>query len=169
MTVEANNRPEFSSGTTATRSVAENTRSGQNVGAPVTATDRDADRLTYSLGGPGADSFTIDSRTGQIRTSSALNYEERDSYSVTVKADDGTGTRNSFAALSVTIMVNNMDEPPSKPAAPSVSGVSGSSTSVRVSWEEPANIWAAHYRLRPAVPRRKQLGASNRGPTSAWT
>ena len=140
MTVEANNRPEFSSGTTATRSVAENTRSGQNVGAPVTATDRDADRLTYSLGGPGADSITIDSRTGQIRTSSALNYEERDSYSVTVKADDGTDTRNSFAAISVTIMVNNMDEPPSKPAAPSVSGISGSTDSVRVMWEEPTNM-----------------------------
>ena len=140
VTVEANNRPEFSSGTSATRSVGENAQSRQNVGAQVAATDRDADRLTYSLGGPGEDSFTIDARTGQIRTSSALNYEERDSYSVTVKADDGTDTRNSFAAISVTIMVNNVDEPPSKPAAPSVAGISGSTDSVLVMWEEPSNM-----------------------------
>ena len=143
MTVEANNRAEFSSGRTATRSVAENTRSGQNVGAPVTANDRDADRLTYTLEGPGADSFTIDSRTGQIQTNSALDHESRQSYSVTVKADDGSETRNSFAAISVTIMVNDMDEPPSKPAAPTVMGISGSSDSVLVMWEEPANMGPA--------------------------
>ena len=139
-TVEANNRPEFSSGTVATRSIAENTRTGQNVGAPVTATDRDSGNLTYTMEGPGKDSFGINSRTGQIRTNSALDFESRQSYSVTVKADDGTGTRNSFAAISVTIMVNNMDEPPSKPAAPTVSGISGSSDSVLVMWEEPANM-----------------------------
>ena len=139
-TVEANNRPAFSSGTTATRSVAENTSTGQNVGAQVTATDRDADRLTYTLEGPGVDSFTIDSRTGQIRTKSALNHEERHSYSVTVKADDGTQTRNSFAAISVTLMVTDVGEPPSKPAAPSVAGISGSTDSVLVMWEEPSNM-----------------------------
>ena len=138
-TVEANNRPQFSSGTSATRSVAENTRSGQNVGARLTATDRDGENLTYTLEGPGKDSFTIDSRTGQIRTSAALDYESRQSYSVTVKADDGSDTRNSFAAISVTLMVNPVDEPPAKPAAPTVMGISGSSDSVLVMWEEPSN------------------------------
>ncbi len=139
-TVEANNRPVFSSGTTATRSVAENAQSGQNVGAPVTATDRDSGILTYTMEGPGADSFTINSSTGQIGTSSALHYESRQSYSVTVKADDGTGTRNSFAAISVTLMVNDVDEPPSTPAAPTVWGISGSTDSVLVTWEEPSNV-----------------------------
>ena len=138
-TVEANNRPEFSSGASATRTVAENTRSGQNVGAPLTATERDAERLTYTLEGPGADAFSIVASSGQIRTSGALNYEERSSYSLTVKADDGTGTRNSFAAISVTIMVTDVGEPPSRPAAPMVAGVRDSSTIVRVSWEAPAN------------------------------
>ena len=46
-----NNPPVFPSGTI-TRSVAENTASGQNVGAPVAATDDDSgDTLTYSLEG----------------------------------------------------------------------------------------------------------------------
>ena len=139
-TVEANNRPQFSSGTSATRSVAENTRSGQNVGARLTATDRDGETLTYTLEGPGKDWFTIDSRTGQIRTSTALDYESRKSYSVTVKADDGSDTRNSFAAISVTLMVNDVDEPPSKPAAPTVMGIADSSDSVLLMWEAPANM-----------------------------
>ena len=141
-TVEANNRPEFSSGASATRSVAENTPSRQNVGAQVTATDRDGENLTYTLEGEGLgkDSFSIDSRTGQIKTSADLDYESRQSYSVTVKAEDGSETRNSFAAISVTIMVNDVDEPPTKPTAPAVSGISGLSDSVLVMWEEPSNM-----------------------------
>ena len=49
--------------------VDENTRSGQNVGSAIEATDPDGHRLTYTLEGPGKDSFTITS-TGQIRTRS---------------------------------------------------------------------------------------------------
>ena len=47
-----NSAPVFSEGTSATRSVAENTPAGQNVGIPVSATDANADdTLTYSLSG----------------------------------------------------------------------------------------------------------------------
>ena len=135
-----NSRPVFDkTETLVTLSVDENTRSGQNVGSAVSATDADSNRLTYSLEGPGKDSFTIVSSSGQIKTMSSLDYESRKSYSVTVKVDDGTSRANSGAAKSVRIMVDDVDEPPLAPAAPMVAGIPGSTDSVRVSWDAPAN------------------------------
>ena len=58
-------------------SVYENTRAGQNLGNAVSASDTDSNSLTYTLEGPGADSFTIVSSSGQIRTRSPLDYETR--------------------------------------------------------------------------------------------
>ena len=63
-----NNPPVFSDGDSTTRSIAENTASGQNIGAAVSATDADTnDTLTYSLGGTDAESFSIVSTTGQLQ------------------------------------------------------------------------------------------------------
>ena len=63
-----NAAPTFPTGTV-TRSVAENTASGQNVGSPVAATDTDTgDTLTYSLEGTDGGSFTIVGASGQIQT-----------------------------------------------------------------------------------------------------
>ena len=135
-----------------TLEVEENTRSGQNVGSAVEATDPDGNRLTYTLEGPGKDSFTITS-AGQIRTRSPLNYEERSSYSVTVKVNDGQRKDNSVAAKSVTITVMDRPEQPSAPGAPTVVGVPGSTVSVRVTWDEPANAGPpiTHYSVQYAV------------------
>ena len=131
--------PVFSDGASATRSVAENTAAGENVGAALTATDTDAgDTLTYTLEGAGAASFDIVSTSGQIRTRPGVTYdhEARSSYSVTVKADDGNaGT----ATVAVTITVTDVAEPPAAPAAPAVTATSASTTSVDVTWSAPAN------------------------------
>ena len=105
--VDENRAPEFSDGTSATRSVAENTASGENIGAPVAATDADNNTLTYTLGGTNASSFSIVSRTGQLQTSAALDYETKDSYSVTITVSDGNGGSDS---ISVTINITNVDE-----------------------------------------------------------
>ena len=44
--------PVFTDGTTATRSVAENTAPGQNIGSAIATTDADtSDTLTYTLSG----------------------------------------------------------------------------------------------------------------------
>ena len=61
---------------------------GRNVGAPFTATGRGPDTLTYTLGGPDAALFKIDSGTGQITVGAAtiLDYETRTSYAVEVTA-----------------------------------------------------------------------------------
>ena len=132
--------------------VEENTRGGQNVGSAVEATDPDKDRLTYTLEGPNKDSFTITS-AGQIRTRSPLDHEERDKYSLTVKVNDGQRKNNSVAAKSVTIEVTDRPEEPSAPGAPTVSGIPGSTDSVRVMWDEPANPGPAitHYNVQYAV------------------
>ncbi len=132
--------------------VEENTRAGQSVGSAIEATDPDKNRLTYTLEGPGKDSFTITS-TGQIRTRAALNHEEREFYSLTVKVNDGQRRNNSVAAKPVTITVLDLPEPPSTPRAPRVAGIPGSTDSVRVTWDEPANMGPpiTHYNLRYAV------------------
>ena len=139
-----NSRPSFDRPEpVVTLNVDENTRAGQSVGSAVSATDADSNRLTYSLEGPNKDLFTIVSSSGQIRTRSPLDHETRNSYSVTVKVDDGTRRANSAAAKSVTIEVNNVDEIPPPPGAPTVSGIPGSTDSVRVTWDASANTGPA--------------------------
>ena len=129
----ANRNPAFSGGAR-TFSVAENTPPNTDIGAPIAATDRDGDTLTYTLEGTDADSFDILSTSdgGQIRTSAELNFEEKSSYSVTVRVTDGRGGTD---AVNVTIRVTDVDgEAPETPLAPTVTAVS--STSLQVSWEE---------------------------------
>ncbi len=102
--VSANNAPVFTAGSSITRSVAENTGSGVDIGSAVSATDLDNDRLTYSLGGTDAAAFTIDSTTGQLRTHTALDYETKSSYTVTITASDGTDE------ATITVTINVLDE-----------------------------------------------------------
>ena len=85
--VASNVAPAFPSAT-ATRSIAENTAANTNIGTPVAATDPNGDTLTYSLEGTDAASFGIDGSTGQLRTSAALDFETKSTYSVVVRATD---------------------------------------------------------------------------------
>ena len=139
--VQDNNAPTFSSGT-ATREFAEDvgdgTRTGVDVGAPVTADDTDNDTLSYTLEGTDEALFGIGSSDGQISSRSGINYdrESDSSYSVTVKADDGRGGSDTIA---VTISLTNAEEKPLTPNAPTVTAVSGSTTSVSVTWTPPTN------------------------------
>ena len=102
--------PVFTDGTSTTRAVAENTPSGQDIGAAVSATDMNNDTLTYSLGGTDAASFRIDGASGQLQTRGALDYETKTFYSVTVSVSDGDGSSDS---IDVTINVTNVNEAPS--------------------------------------------------------
>ena len=99
--------PFFASATT-TRAVDENAASGTNVGAAVTATDRNYDELEYTLTGTDEASFSIDASSGQISVGdeTTLDYETKQSYSLVVTADDGQAS----ASIQVTINVNNLEE-----------------------------------------------------------
>ena len=110
--VPSNTAPVFAAGNSTTLTVAENTGSGVDIGTAVSATDADNDTLTYSLGGTDAASFSIDSTTGQLRTSAALDYETKTSYSVTITVSDGSLTDT----ISTTIAVTDVDETPSNTA-----------------------------------------------------
>ena len=85
---------------------------------------------------------------GQIRTSAALNHEEKSSYSVAVRVTDGRGGTD---AVNVTIRVTDVDgEAPATPFAPTVTAVSSTSLSGELgSARQPG---AAHHRLRLPVP-----------------
>ena len=133
--LRANTAPVFADAS-ATREVAENSAVGTSVGAVVTATDADNDTLTYSLEGTDAASFEIDSGTGQIKTKSGVTYNfeaTKNSYSVTVKASDGTAS----ATIAVTIDVTDVNEKSAKPDKPTLAAVTGSSTSLTATWTKP--------------------------------
>ena len=108
-----NTAPVFTEGSSATRSIVENTGSGVDIGSAVSATDDDNDTLSYSLGGINAAIFSIDSSSGQLRTSAALDFETKDTYSVTISVSDSNGGSDS---INVTISVTNVDETPTNNA-----------------------------------------------------
>ena len=104
----ANTAPVFSDGTNATRSIAENTASGVNIGAPVSATDADSDTLTYTFSGTDAAAFSIISSSGQLQTRAALDYETKVSYTVTVAVSDGYGGSDRIpVTINVTDVIEN--------------------------------------------------------------
>ena len=135
--------PAFPSATAA-RSLAENTAAGQDVGAALTATDANSHTLTYTLGGTDAASFDIvtAAASARIRTKTGVtyNHEAKSSYTVMVTASDGAGGTDT---VTVTITVTDVNEPPGRPAAPSVSPTAGSSTSLDVTWTAPSNTGPA--------------------------
>ena len=129
----SNNAPTFTEGTTTGRSVAENTAANRDIGTPVAATDADAgDTVAYSLGGADAASFGIVSTSGQLRTSAALDYETKASYTVVVTATDRSGATDT---ITVTITVTDVGPP----AAPGNLSAAPDSGRVVLTWEAPAS------------------------------
>ena len=106
-TPDANVAPEFASATTS-RTVAENTAAGEDIGNPVAANDANGDTLSYTLGGADATSFDINPSTGQLMTLDALDYETKTTYSVTVTASESGGGLTD--SIDVMVMVTNVDE-----------------------------------------------------------
>ena len=108
---EMNVAPTFADAAT-TREVAENTDAGEDIGAPVEATDPNTfdTTLTYSLGGTDEESFAIVPETGQLQTKAALDFENGPtSYSVTVTATDSSTLTDT---IDVTITVLDVNDAP---------------------------------------------------------
>ena len=103
------NPPEFPETEDGMRSVLENSAAGTEVGAPVAATDKDADdTTTYTLGGADANSFEIDSTTGQIAVGAGTTLDaegEKTEYSVEVTATD---QGENAVTITVTITVEDV-------------------------------------------------------------
>ena len=154
-----NSPPVFSDGDTTTRSVAENTAAGTNIGAAVSATDVDNHTLTYSLGGTDADAFDIVSTSGQLQTKAALDYETKTSYTVTVTVYDGNSGGD---RITVTIDVTDdtgendvaEDADENAPAAPSAetSALIPEKTDLLTNFPNPFNpeTWIPYQLAKPA-------------------
>ena len=80
------------------------------------ATDPDnSDTLTYSLSGTDADSFNINTSTGQLQTKAAPDFEDKPEYYLTVwvrdsRGDDGTADMANDASIPVIISVTDVNE-----------------------------------------------------------
>ena len=100
--------PYLVEGAQTTRIVAENRKPGTAVGAPVAARDPDGGKLTYYLTstGPDRESFTIDEKTGQLRTKVLLDYEQQSLYNVLVLV---LGTDGETDAIRVAIEVGDQE------------------------------------------------------------
>ena len=73
-----NNRPVFSEGASATRSVSSSAPAGTSIGLPVTATDADAGTtLNYTLEGADAASFGINAANGQLLTLAGVTLDQQ--------------------------------------------------------------------------------------------
>ena len=102
---------QFEEGYEIERFVNEDVQPGGSVGAPIEASGGTG-TLTYSLSGTDAASFTINTGTGQILLAQgeSLDYEsEKTTYRLVVTA---TGQPGETASVDVTILVENVNEPP---------------------------------------------------------
>ena len=108
---DVNEVPTFPAAT-ATRILSEDAAPGQALAPPVTATDDDNDPLTYTLDPASEPFFTIDKRTGQMRTEAELDYETQPHHFVTVRVSDGMDAAGNAdltvdATLAVTVTVTD--------------------------------------------------------------
>ena len=134
-----------------TRSVAENSSAGTNVGAAVTAKSTNTTYdYTHALSGTDASKFEIGSSTGQItvKSGTSLDYEAKTSYSVIVTVTAAAKTQGANAqsvdpnapgdyVIPVTINVTDVNEPPTI-TAPTVSAhATAPKYKLEVSWTAP--------------------------------
>ena len=135
----ANAAPEFVEGERAVRYVEEddeedrpNRSPAETIGAPLMIKDADNTSHTFTLGGTDAGSFDIDAGTGQLMTKAALDYEDKNTYTVVVTVDDGSKASNATDSITVTIEVKDLDEKPVLMATAGGFAITGSGSVSRI-------------------------------------
>lgn len=99
-----NNPPAIIGPTAVSYSIAENAPIGTSIGTSFSASDLDGDQILWSL--VGADGlFSIDA--GLVKVAGTLDYETATSHELTVQANDGVTS----TAVSLTVNIENVDEP----------------------------------------------------------
>ena len=107
---DVNEAPEFMAGAPSSLNVEENAQPGTMVGDPITATDQDeGDSIAYSIMESGTP-FSVNSASGQISVSSALDLDASP-YSVTLVATDN-GYPMMTAEHALRITVGDVNDPP---------------------------------------------------------
>ncbi len=127
-----------SGGTTASINVAENSTTVTTV----TSTDIDSDIISYSKSGTDSAKFTINSSTGVLTFTSALDYETptdagaNNVYELNVTATDN-GTSNLTDVQDIAVTITNIDETPASPTNLVVKTVNNSD--LNLTWDNVAN------------------------------
>ena len=147
-----NRAPVFNEGGAASRTVAENTAAGVNIGLAVRATDPDGDTLKYTVGGDDGHSFSVSQATGRLRTKSALDFERKSSYKVTMGVFDPKGANDT---ITVTIRVTDVPDVPLATAPDQIIAVVDSKRETIVSFPDgsvtitfPAGTRDTDYQVR---------------------
>ena len=137
--MDPNRAPVFNSNTN-TASIDENEDVGTAVNPRIGASDQDRDELTYKLVGSNTGGFTIDSTNGQIQSGQVYDFEDNETpYTVNVEVTDTFGES---VQRQITINVNDVSEPPSKPDKPSTT---------QQSLEQLAFTWTAPENTGPPI------------------
>ena len=167
-----NNPPVFSNGDSTTRSIAENSPAGTDIGSVVSATDSDTnDTLTYTLGGTDAESFDIVSTSGQLQTKASLDYETKSSYSVTIDVSDGNdGLDRITVTINVTDVANAAPSVEISPAPPQTTALLSNypnpfnpETWIPYQLAKPSEVTITIYDIRGLVVRQLKLGHQDAG------
>ena len=104
--------PKFDGPNPFTLTIPEDTGNGEEIGDSFTATDEDeGTTLSYTLGGPDVDSFTVDN-DGQLTTAiDDFDFENKPIYTVTITVSDGDSNTDDDT-ITVTIKVEDENEAP---------------------------------------------------------
>ena len=80
---------------------------------------------------------------GDLVSTTPVNAAENNEYVIVVTATSGSGARELTATQTLTITVTDVNEPPGKPAAPTVTAAAATPTQLSVRWSEPTNTGPA--------------------------
>ena len=157
--IAVNDAPRFTE-TDPERTVSQTAVEGDNVGAPVAATDIDDAplALTYSLSGSGASSFEIEEHTGQIKVGpgAVLDATNQPEHMVTVTADDGKNDGRASVEVTITVTTGPVGPPIIIGGGGGGGGPSGPSPSeVEFEWTVTRDI--------------DELASDHDLPTGAWS
>ncbi|EDO39462.1 predicted protein, partial [Nematostella vectensis] len=103
---DANDAPLF---TNAPYNATVNENAGSGSVYTVSATDADSDVIAYSIYGHGSDKFSIHSSSGLVTLASAVDFETKSSFVLTVQAAD---TNGAIATTSLYVDVVNQNDSP---------------------------------------------------------
>ena len=115
---DVNEPPTFSQAIPTTRTIAENSPEGTQVGGSFTAVDPEEDALVYELSGTGHDKFAVDAN-GQITVASnaVLDFETQQTYTMDLSVSDAKDTDgNSDSEVDDTIQHHHQPHGPSDAA-----------------------------------------------------
>lgn len=127
--------PVFAEGSSAIRSLPENTVAGSTIGTPLRATGGGGREIRYGTSANSTNWVTVDTSSGQLYVGpdAKFDYESQVSHTVEIRADDGEAS----ATIAVSIGVTDVAEPPLAPTQLSVR--TRTDSSLTIEWRAPDN------------------------------